>query len=46
MVSRIPLGRFGTSEEIAEVVAFLASNAAGSITGENLVIGGGVGISS
>lgn len=45
-VSRVPLGRFGTSEEIAEVVAFLASNAAGYVTGENIVVGGGAGIST
>ena len=44
-VARIPLGRFGTSEEIAEVVAFLASEAAGFVTGENIVVGGGAGIS-
>jgi NAD(P)-dependent dehydrogenase (short-subunit alcohol dehydrogenase family) len=42
--SRIPLGRFGTSEEIAEVVAFLASDAAAYVTGENIVVGGGTGI--
>ncbi|KUL59313.1 oxidoreductase [Streptomyces violaceusniger] len=45
-VSQVPLGRFGTSEEVAEVVAFLASDAAGFVTGENLVVGGGVGIRS
>ncbi|MFE9061088.1 SDR family oxidoreductase [Streptomyces violaceusniger] len=45
-VAQVPLGRFGTSEEVAEVVAFLASDAAGFITGENLVVGGGVGIRS
>jgi NAD(P)-dependent dehydrogenase (short-subunit alcohol dehydrogenase family) len=44
--SRVPLGRFGTSEEVAAVVAFLASNAAGFVTGENIVVGGGVGISA
>ncbi|MFI7446270.1 SDR family oxidoreductase [Nonomuraea sp. NPDC049714] len=42
--SRVPLGRLGTSEEIAEVVAFLASSAAGYITGENIIVGGGGGI--
>ncbi|TVT50701.1 SDR family oxidoreductase [Amycolatopsis rhizosphaerae] len=42
----IPLGRFGTSEEIAETVAFLASDAAAFITGENIVIGGGSGLRS
>lgn len=44
--SRVPLGRIGTSEDIAEVVAFLASDAAGFITGENIVVGGGAGISA
>jgi NAD(P)-dependent dehydrogenase (short-subunit alcohol dehydrogenase family) len=44
--ARVPLGRLGTSEEIAEVVAFLASNAAGYVTGENIVAGGGAGISA
>ncbi|CAM4047746.1 SDR family oxidoreductase [Kibdelosporangium persicum] len=44
--ARVPLGRFGTPREIAEVVAFLASDAAGFITGENIVVGGGAGISA
>ena len=44
MASRVPLGRLGTGEEIAEVVAFLASDAAGYVTGENIVVGGGAGI--
>lgn len=43
--SRIPLGRFATSEEVAELVAFLASPAASYITGENILIGGGAGLS-
>jgi NAD(P)-dependent dehydrogenase (short-subunit alcohol dehydrogenase family) len=42
--SRVPLGRLGTSREIAEVVAFLASDAAAYITGENIVVGGGSGL--
>jgi NAD(P)-dependent dehydrogenase (short-subunit alcohol dehydrogenase family) len=42
--SRVPLGRLGTSKEIAEVVAFLASDAAGYVTGENIVVGGGAGL--
>ena len=41
MSSRIPLGRFGTGAEIAEVVAFLASAGAGYITGQNIVVAGG-----
>ncbi|MEV5704416.1 SDR family oxidoreductase [Actinoallomurus sp. NPDC052274] len=44
MTAQIPLGRFGTGEEVAEVVAFLASDAAGFVTGENIVVGGGSGI--
>jgi len=42
--SRVPLGRLGATREIAEVVAFLASDAAGYITGENIVVGGGSGL--
>ena len=42
--ARVPLGRLGTSREIAEVVAFLASDAAAYITGENIVVGGGSGL--
>ncbi|HEX6449750.1 MAG TPA: SDR family oxidoreductase [Trebonia sp.] len=42
--SRVPLGRLGDSREIAEVVAFLASDAAAYITGENIVVGGGSGL--
>ncbi|WP_406134860.1 SDR family NAD(P)-dependent oxidoreductase [Streptomyces sp. NBC_01089] len=40
----IPLGRVGLPADIAEAVAFLASDAAGYITGDNLVVGGGMGI--
>ena len=36
-----PLGRVGTVEEIAELVAFLLSPAAGWITGETVLIDGG-----
>jgi NAD(P)-dependent dehydrogenase (short-subunit alcohol dehydrogenase family) len=39
--SRIPLGRIGTPEEVAEPVVFLASPAASLITGETLMIDGG-----
>jgi NAD(P)-dependent dehydrogenase (short-subunit alcohol dehydrogenase family) len=38
---RIPLGRYGTPQEIAEVVMFLASPAAGYVTGEILFADGG-----
>lgn len=42
MLAQIPLGRFGTPEEVAAVVAFLASEAAGYITGEVIHINGGL----
>ena len=39
---RIPLGRYGKTEEIAEVIAFLASEGAGYITGQNIRVDGGI----
>ncbi|MEJ7752732.1 MAG: SDR family NAD(P)-dependent oxidoreductase [Candidatus Limnocylindrales bacterium] len=41
LVSRIPVGRFGTVDEVASLVAFLASEYAGYITGEVTDINGG-----
>lgn len=40
--SLIPLRRFGTSEEVADVVAFLASPKASYITGQVISINGGL----
>ena len=40
--SRIPMGRYGTTAEIAGTVSFLASDAAAYITGQNLRVDGGV----
>jgi 3-oxoacyl-[acyl-carrier protein] reductase len=39
---RIPIGRFGTPREIAEVVAFVASDAASYIVGQAIVVDGGL----
>jgi NAD(P)-dependent dehydrogenase (short-subunit alcohol dehydrogenase family) len=40
----VPLGRVGAPADIAEAVAFLASDSAGYITGDNLVVSGGLGV--
>jgi 3-oxoacyl-[acyl-carrier protein] reductase len=42
LAARIPLARLGTVEDIAKAVAFLASPAAGYITGETLHVNGGM----
>jgi 3-oxoacyl-[acyl-carrier protein] reductase len=38
----IPVGRFGTAEEVAEVVGFLASDKASYVTGEVISVNGGI----
>jgi len=40
--SGIPIGRFSTAEEVASLIAFLASPRAGSITGTTVAIDGGL----
>ena len=40
-VSRIPVGRMGTSEEVSDVVAFLASERASFVTGSAWAVDGG-----
>jgi 3-oxoacyl-[acyl-carrier protein] reductase len=42
MLAEIPLGRAGTGTEVAQCVAFLASNAAAYITGHVLDVNGGM----
>jgi NAD(P)-dependent dehydrogenase (short-subunit alcohol dehydrogenase family) len=40
-LARVPLGRWGTAEEIAKLAVFLVSDAAGYVTGETLIADGG-----
>ena len=41
-VASIPMGRAGTSEEVADVIVFLASPAARYMTGETVEVNGGM----
>ncbi|HKV22042.1 MAG TPA: SDR family oxidoreductase, partial [Mycobacterium sp.] len=43
--SRIPMGRFAEASEIASAAAFLLSDQAGYITGSELMVDGGFGLS-
>ena len=40
--SRIPMGRYGSSDEVADLIAFLASHQSSYITGQNIRIDGGI----
>ena len=42
VAARVPLGRYGRMEEISELIAFLASDRAGYITGQNIRADGGI----
>lgn len=42
IVARIPVGRFGRTQEIAQTVTFLLSEGAGYITGQNIRVDGGI----
>jgi len=42
VAERIPMQRYGKTEEVAELIAFLASDRAGYITGQNIRLDGGL----
>jgi NAD(P)-dependent dehydrogenase (short-subunit alcohol dehydrogenase family) len=41
-LERVPLGRFGTPEDAAALACFLASDAASWVTGQVVVLDGGI----
>jgi len=42
ILSNVPVKRFGTPEEVANVVAFLASDESSYVVGETVVVSGGL----
>lgn len=42
VMKQVPLGRLGTGEDVAQVVAFLCSDAAAYIQGEVIAVDGGL----
>lgn len=40
--TNVPMGRYGKAEEIAATIAFLVSEGAGYITGQNIRVDGGL----
>jgi 3-oxoacyl-[acyl-carrier protein] reductase len=41
--ARVPIGRFGTAEEVADVIVYLASARAGYVNGALVDVDGGLG---
>ena len=41
LITKIPVGRLGTVEEISRIVTFLASDDAGFVTGSTITANGG-----
>ena len=42
LISRIPMGKLGTGEDVSNCVAFLSSDQASYVTGETLHVNGGM----
>jgi NAD(P)-dependent dehydrogenase (short-subunit alcohol dehydrogenase family) len=42
LAKRVPMGRYGRMEEVSELIAFLASDKAGYMTGQNIRVDGGI----
>ena len=42
LTSRIPMGKFGTGEDVSNCVAFLSSKQASYVTGETIHVNGGM----
>jgi 3-oxoacyl-[acyl-carrier protein] reductase len=42
LMEKIPAGRFGSADDVAGCVAFLASDEAGYVTGQTLHVNGGM----
>ena len=42
LISKIPMSRLGTGEDVSNTVAFLSSELAGYITGETIHVNGGM----